>query len=107
MGYSKSRGLNIETAKKLFWVSLFYNGNVAFALASLRGVNIPMYIAIKRLTPLAVLIAGFFRGKGRPTTQVLLHFGLDRETTLVPSFESVHSLLLYHYYSVFAFCLTS
>lgn len=30
-----------------------------------------MYIAIKRLTPLAVLIAGYFSGKGRPTSQVL------------------------------------
>lgn len=61
----------MSTAKKLLPVSLFYNANVAFALASLKGVNIPMYIAIKRLTPLAVLIAGFFSGKGKPSTQVV------------------------------------
>lgn len=72
MGYTKAKGVNVETAKKLILVSLFYNANVAFALASLKGVNIPMYIAIKRLTPLAVLIAGFFSGKGRPPTQVIL-----------------------------------
>lgn len=72
LGYTKARGFNIDTAKKLFLVSLFYNANVAFALASLKGVNIPMYIAIKRLTPLSVLVAGFFSGKGRPTTQVTL-----------------------------------
>ncbi|PSS01041.1 UDP-sugar transporter like [Actinidia chinensis var. chinensis] len=72
MGYTKAKGLNIATAKKLILVSLFYNANVAFALASLKGVNIPMYIAIKRLTPLAVLVAGFFSGKGRPSTQVTL-----------------------------------
>ncbi|KAF3446492.1 hypothetical protein FNV43_RR11671 [Rhamnella rubrinervis] len=72
MGYTKARSLEMTTAKKLLPVSLFYNANVAFALASLKGVNIPMYIAIKRLTPLAVLIAGFFSGKGRPTTQVTL-----------------------------------
>ena len=70
MGYTKAKGLNIATAKKLILVSLFYNANVAFALASLKGVNIPMYIAIKRLTPLAVLVAGFFSGKARPSTQV-------------------------------------
>lgn len=70
LGYTKSKGFSIETAKRLFLVSLFYNANVAFALASLKGVNIPMYIAIKRLTPLAVLVAGFFSGKARPTTQV-------------------------------------
>uniref|UniRef100_A0A5B7AWR8 Sugar phosphate transporter domain-containing protein n=2 Tax=Davidia involucrata TaxID=16924 RepID=A0A5B7AWR8_DAVIN len=72
MGCTKAKGLNMETAKKLILVSLFYNANVAFSLASLKGVNIPMYIAIKRLTPLAVLIAGFFSGKGKPTTQVTL-----------------------------------
>lgn len=72
MGYTKAKALNMDTAKKLLWVSLFYNANVAFALASLKGVNIPMYIAIKRLTPLAVLVAGFFSGKKRPSRQVSL-----------------------------------
>ncbi|XVF35724.1 hypothetical protein REPUB_Repub18cG0170900 [Reevesia pubescens] len=72
-GYTKkANGVDITTAKRLLPVSLFYNANVAFALASLKGVNIPMYIAIKRLTPLAVLIAGFFSGKAKPTTQVTL-----------------------------------
>jgi solute carrier family 35 protein len=70
MGYTKAKAVDMSTAIKLLPISLFYNANVAFALASLKGVNIPMYIAIKRLTPLAVLIAGFFSGKGRPTTQV-------------------------------------
>ncbi|KAG5225110.1 UDP-galactose/UDP-glucose transporter [Salix suchowensis] len=72
MGYTRAREVDMQTAKRLLPVSLFYNANVAFALASLKGVNIPMYIAIKRLTPLAVLIAGFSSGKGKPTTQVTL-----------------------------------
>lgn len=72
MGYTKAKAIDLMTAKKLLPVSLFYNANVAFALASLKGVNIPMYIAIKRLTPLAVLVAWFFSGKGQPTTQVTL-----------------------------------
>lgn len=71
-GYTKIKDVNMRTAKKLFPVSLFYNANVGFALASLKGVNIPMYIALKRLTPLAVLVAGFFSGKGRPSKQVSL-----------------------------------
>ncbi|CAA7398687.1 unnamed protein product [Spirodela intermedia] len=71
-GYAKARGFSLDTAKKLLPLSLFYNANVSFALASLKGVNIPMYIALKRLTPLAVLVAGFFSGKGRPSTQVAL-----------------------------------
>lgn len=70
MGYTKTKDLNLTTAKKLLPLSIFYNANVAFALASLKGVNIPMYIALKRLTPLAVLVAGYFSGKGRPQVQV-------------------------------------
>ncbi|KAJ6697691.1 JC8.12-LIKE PROTEIN [Salix purpurea] len=69
-GYTRARGIDMPTVRRLLPVSLFYNANVAFALASLKGVNIPMYIAIKRLTPLAVLIAGIFSGKGKPTAQV-------------------------------------
>lgn len=70
MGWTRAKALNVDTAKKLVLVSLFYNANVAFALASLKGVNIPMYIAIKRLTPLAVLIAGLFYKKGKHSKQV-------------------------------------
>ncbi|CAN6583482.1 unnamed protein product [Malus baccata var. baccata] len=51
LGYTRSRGLEMSTAKKLL---------------PFKGSYIPMYIAIKRLTPLAVLVAGFFSGKGRP-----------------------------------------
>lgn len=76
MGYTRAKGVDIATAKQLLPVSIFYNANVAFALASLKGVNIPMYIAIKRLTPLAVLVAGCFLGKGRPTTQVPVFYNV-------------------------------
>lgn len=74
LGVSKRKDLSMTIAKKLLPVSIFYNANVAFALASLKGVNIPMYIAIKRLTPLAVLVGGCLRGKGKPPTQVRVHF---------------------------------
>ncbi|XP_038886646.1 UDP-galactose/UDP-glucose transporter 7 [Benincasa hispida] len=83
MGYAKAKGLDMQTAKRILPVSVFYNANVAFALASLKGVNIPMYIAIKRLTPLAVLIAGFFSGKRRPTTQVIFSVILTAAGVLV------------------------
>lgn len=74
LGMSKRKDFSLVTAKKLLPVSIFYNANVGFALASLKGVNIPMYIAIKRITPLAVLVAGCMRGKGKPPTQVGVHF---------------------------------
>ena len=68
LGMSKRKDFSWITAKKLLPVSIFYNANVGFALASLKGVNIPMYIAIKRITPLAALVAGCMRGKGKPPT---------------------------------------
>lgn len=71
---SKRKDFSMATGRKLLPLSIFYNANVAFALASLKGVNIPMYIAIKRLTPLAVLVAGCLRGKGKPPTQVSAFF---------------------------------
>lgn len=74
LGMSKRKDFSLITAKKLLPVSIFYNANVGFALASLKGVNIPMYIGIKRITPLAVLVAGCMRGKGKPPTQVGVHF---------------------------------
>lgn len=83
MGYTKAKPLNMDTAKKLLPVSLFYNANVAFALASLKGVNIPMYIALKRLTPLAVLVAGFLSGKGKPSIQVSLSVILTAAGVLI------------------------
>ncbi|XP_039066367.1 UDP-galactose/UDP-glucose transporter 7-like [Hibiscus syriacus] len=80
-GYTKAKGVDITTAKGLLPVSLFSNANVAFALASLKGVNIP----IKRLIPLAVLIAGFFSGKGKPTAQVILSVVLTAMGVIVAS----------------------
>lgn len=71
------RGMDWRTSNKLLPVSLFYNANVAFALASLKGINIPMYIALKRLTPLTVLIGGFLFGKAKPSGKVRQLFELN------------------------------
>lgn len=71
-GLLQIQPFSLRTAKSLLPLSLFYNGNVAFALSSLKDVNIPMYIAIKRLTPLGVLVAGCCRGKTRPSLQISL-----------------------------------
>ncbi|KAJ9537511.1 hypothetical protein OSB04_030244 [Centaurea solstitialis] len=83
MGWTRAKALNVDTAKKLILVSLFYNANVAFALASLKGVNIPMYIAIKRLTPLAVLVAGLFYKKGKHSKQVILSVSLTAAGVII------------------------
>eukprot|EP00741_Cyanophora_paradoxa_P023342 tig00000254_g22549.t1 len=45
-----------NTAKKVLPVAVFYCLNVAFALASLRALNVPMYNVLKRLTTFVVMI---------------------------------------------------
>eukprot|EP00270_Netrium_digitus_P006977 TRINITY_DN2017_c0_g1_i1.p1 TRINITY_DN2017_c0_g1~~TRINITY_DN2017_c0_g1_i1.p1 ORF type:complete len:366 (-),score=108.74 TRINITY_DN2017_c0_g1_i1:212-1240(-) len=72
----RARPFDLPTAWRLIPLSMSYNANVAFALASLKGINIPMYIALKRLTPMAVLIAGLFYKKDRPPLQVTLSVSL-------------------------------
>ncbi|KAL3683416.1 hypothetical protein R1sor_001438 [Riccia sorocarpa] len=72
IGLIAVRSMDWKTSRRLLPLSIFYNANVAFALASLKGINVPMYIALKRLTPLTVLIAGFFYGKAKPSTKVTL-----------------------------------
>lgn len=77
LGMISIRSMDLKTSKRLLPLSLFYNANVAFALASLKGINVPMYIALKRLTPLTVLLAGFFYGKARPSPKVFRACSLD------------------------------
>jgi len=52
--------LTLARAKALAPVALLYNANVAFALASLTNMNVPMYNTIKRLTPAIVLSYDYF-----------------------------------------------
>lgn len=66
----KSQRAYSERAKKIVIVSLVYNANVAFALVSMKGVNISMYIAVRRLTSLVILIVGLFIGKRKPTIRL-------------------------------------
>eukprot|EP00271_Cylindrocystis_brebissonii_P005046 TRINITY_DN16997_c0_g1_i1.p1 TRINITY_DN16997_c0_g1~~TRINITY_DN16997_c0_g1_i1.p1 ORF type:complete len:393 (+),score=71.88 TRINITY_DN16997_c0_g1_i1:881-2059(+) len=58
------------TGRKLLPLACCYSANVACALTSIRNVNIPMYIALKRLTPLAVLVLERVMGKRFPPFQI-------------------------------------
>lgn len=42
--------------QQLLGISFFYTANTAFALFGLRGMNLPMYTAVKRLTPMSILV---------------------------------------------------
>ncbi|WIA40554.1 hypothetical protein OEZ86_013896 [Tetradesmus obliquus] len=47
---------NPRRFKSLLGISFLYTANTAFALFGLKGMNLPMYTAIKRLTPMTILI---------------------------------------------------
>ena len=66
------RPLQINAAKALLPVVFFYNTNVAFALAAVRALSIPVYHVLKRLTPVMVLIGKFLMGGDPPSKQVTL-----------------------------------
>lgn len=47
---------SLSRFKQLLGISFFYTANTAFALFGLRGMNLPMYTAVKRLTPMTILV---------------------------------------------------
>eukprot|EP00850_Spirogloea_muscicola_P007982 SM000041S15541 [mRNA] locus=s41:781249:783761:+ [translate_table: standard] len=67
------RPLEAKSALQLLPVVFFYNANVAFALAAVRALSIPVYHVMKRLTPVMVLTGRFFcMGGPRPSNQIVL-----------------------------------
>lgn len=66
-----ARPLQFSSARSLFPVVFFYNANVAFALAGLQVLNIPIFNTLKRLTPVLVILGKFAMGDGLPPKQVL------------------------------------
>ncbi|KAI5065153.1 hypothetical protein GOP47_0019848 [Adiantum capillus-veneris] len=67
-----ARPLQLKSARSLFPVVFFYNANVAFALAGLQVLNIPIFNALKRLTPVLVIAGKCSMGDGLPPKPVLL-----------------------------------
>lgn len=72
LGIIEVRPLDFASARALSGVVFFYNANVAFALAAVEALSIPVYHVLKRLTPVMVLIAKFFIGDGFPPLEVCL-----------------------------------
>jgi len=70
--------LSVARARSLAPVSALYCSNVAFALASLDGLSVPVYTMLKRLTPAVVLAANAVSGRppgARVTASTLLTVG--------------------------------
>lgn len=56
LGYLDFPRFNMAKCRQLFWITVLYTGNTAFALYGLITLNIPMYSTLKRLTPMFVLL---------------------------------------------------
>lgn len=67
-----ARPLQLKSARSIFPVVFFYNANVAFALAGLQVLNIPIFNTLKRLTPVLIIVGKFAMGDGLPPRPVLL-----------------------------------
>lgn len=72
LGLIYVRPFELRAARALAGVVFFYNANVAFALAAVRALSIPMYHVLKRMTPVLVLVSKYFIGDASPPLQVVL-----------------------------------
>lgn len=71
-GLTTVKPLQVNSAKSLLPVVFFYNTNVAFALAAVRALSIPVYHVLKRLTPVMVLVGKFLIGGNPPSKEITL-----------------------------------
>eukprot|EP01062_Namystynia_karyoxenos_P035915 TRINITY_DN26199_c0_g1_i1.p1 TRINITY_DN26199_c0_g1~~TRINITY_DN26199_c0_g1_i1.p1 ORF type:complete len:364 (+),score=78.67 TRINITY_DN26199_c0_g1_i1:94-1092(+) len=82
-GLVRLRKVTAASARSAAPVALFYNANVAFALAALQGMNIPMYQTLKRTTPCIVLGASAVLRARRPPWQVAAAVGTITAGTVI------------------------
>ncbi|KAH8941704.1 hypothetical protein BDL97_14G058900 [Sphagnum fallax] len=71
-GLANVQPFQLRAAKELLPVVFFYNTNVAFALAAVKSLSIPVYHVLKRLTPVMVLVAKFILGGALPSKEITL-----------------------------------
>jgi len=71
MGYINLNSYDYKNAKTVALQSVLYSANTAIALFALNGMNLPMYNALRRCSPFATMILGYFVFGKKPTTLVL------------------------------------
>ncbi|CAK8696291.1 unnamed protein product [Clavelina lepadiformis] len=71
------------SARSCFLLSLFYSANTLLALFALSGMNVPMYVAMRRCVPLASLIIGTFVFFKRPTSLIILSVSILTLGTII------------------------
>lgn len=63
--------VDLKSARALSGVVFFYNANVAFALAAVQALSIPVYHVLKRLTPVFILLIKVSLGGAFPPPELL------------------------------------
>lgn len=71
VGVMEVSELRLEKARQIAPVAFLYAANVAFGLASLSKLNVPMYNTLKRMTPLVVLVLGVTLDRKKPGANTL------------------------------------
>eukprot|EP01064_Diplonema_japonicum_P018269 TRINITY_DN26959_c0_g1_i1.p1 TRINITY_DN26959_c0_g1~~TRINITY_DN26959_c0_g1_i1.p1 ORF type:complete len:333 (+),score=35.21 TRINITY_DN26959_c0_g1_i1:81-1079(+) len=82
-GLFELKPLSMGKTQLMLPLALFYNANVAFALAGLQRMNIPMYQTLKRLTPCLICVYHGLGGKGWASKSVLISVGVIATGSLV------------------------
>ena len=72
MSLAHVRPIDMKGARALFPLAFFYNANVAFALAAIQSLSIPVYHVMKRLTPISILLIKILMGNGVPPAQITM-----------------------------------
>ncbi|CAL1291898.1 unnamed protein product [Larinioides sclopetarius] len=64
---------SLKLGKSFLWPSMFYALHAITALHALSGMSIPMYVAVKRCSPIATLLLSIvFLKKGLPSKKIVL-----------------------------------
>ena len=83
LGVFRVRPMTWQQTKVMIPLALAYNSNVAFALAGLQRLNIPMYQTLKRLTPCVIWLMNGMTGRGWARTDVTVSLFVITGGTLV------------------------
>ena len=62
--------LHMKTAKALLPVVFYYDTHIAFALAAVRSLSIPVYHVLKRLALVMVLLGEWLMGGSTPGKEI-------------------------------------
>eukprot|EP01061_Rhynchopus_euleeides_P018839 TRINITY_DN31069_c0_g1_i1.p1 TRINITY_DN31069_c0_g1~~TRINITY_DN31069_c0_g1_i1.p1 ORF type:complete len:411 (+),score=134.75 TRINITY_DN31069_c0_g1_i1:161-1234(+) len=104
LGVIRVRPMTWQQLKVMVPLAFFYNANVAFALAGLKRLNIPMYNTLKRLTPCVIWLMNGLTGRGWARQDVTMSLFVIAAGTIIAGIGDFN-LDLWAYGYAFTSCL--